>query len=614
MWMGLPQTNLVTGLFFYTEKIIVTVPARQNLYRKYRPKKFSELAGQEHISKTIQSAIATGRVSHAYMFSGPRGTGKTSSARLLAKILNCQNLQKDKNGLPDCCGVCDNCRRIEEMNFMDIVEIDAASNNGVEDIRQMREKVKYKPAEGKYKIYIIDEVHMLSGSAFNAFLKTLEEPPESVIFVLATTDPQKVPATIISRCQCFDFHSVSRKTIQTRLEEIVALEHESGQFPDFEPEALSMIAECAEGGFRDALSILDQISSSSISDKITLEQVLEMTRRLSYSTLRSIAAAVFEHDLGALVKVLNELYVKGYEPLTIARDLLEYLRRCMLLKIDTNANQILDLPSEQINEIVTQIKDISVRYLIGSVSRVERILMTIRNSLQARILLESELIKLGLGDEIFASEALEKRIEILEQKLAGLKRIASSNQITGRSASPRALEPTPTAAPTPIPVRRPVSATPKPAAYSNTSVSSSTIRSLNDDLSKLRAMVEKSSKIISSFMESANIKRTSDGVITLTLAPNFAYEKLKEDKSIEIILKAAKEIWPNTEKIAVSRIGTDNTASESSGNTTSQPSVPRVNMREEIAKIDEKSKQKVKEKQEVSDALEVFGGDIISIE
>ena len=593
----------------------MTVPARQNLYRKYRPKKFSELAGQEHISKTIQSAIATGRVSHAYMFSGPRGTGKTSSARLLAKILNCQNLQKDKNGLPDCCGVCDNCRRIEEMNFMDIVEIDAASNNGVEDIRQMREKVKYKPAEGKYKIYIIDEVHMLSGSAFNAFLKTLEEPPESVIFVLATTDPQKVPATIISRCQCFDFHSVSRKTIQTRLEEIVALEHESGQFPDFEPEALSMIAECAEGGFRDALSILDQISSSSISDKITLEQVLEMTRRLSYSTLKSIAAAVFEHDLGALVKVLNELYVKGYEPLTIARDLLEYLRRCMLLKIDSNANQILDLPSEQINEIISQIKDIGIRYLIGSVSRVERILMTLRNSLQARILLESELIKLGLGDEIFASEALEKRIEVLEQKLAGLKRIAASNQVTGRSVSSRPIEPSSTVA-AQVPVRRPVPVTPKPAAYSNpsTTTSSSTVRSLNDDLSKLRAVVEKSSKIISSFMDSATIKRTSGGVVTLTLAPNFAYEKLKEEKSIEIILKAAKEIWPNTEKITVSRIGTENTSSDSSRNQAVQSPAPRVNMREEIAKIDEKSKQKVKEKQEVSDALEVFGGEVISIE
>ena len=589
----------------------MTVPARQNLYRKYRPRKFSELAGQEHISKTIQSAIATGRVSHAYMFSGPRGTGKTSSARLLAKILNCQNLQKDKNGLPDCCGVCDNCKRIEEMNFMDIVEIDAASNNGVEDIRQMREKVKYKPAEGKYKIYIIDEVHMLSGSAFNAFLKTLEEPPESVIFVLATTDPQKVPATIISRCQCFDFHSVSRKTIQTRLEEIVALEHESGQFPDFEPEALSMIAECAEGGFRDALSILDQISSSSISEKITLEHVLEMTRRLSYSTLRSIAEAVFKHDLATLVKVLNELYVKGYEPLTIARDLLEYLRRCMLLKIDSNANQILDLPAEQINEILSQIKEINVRYLIGCVSRVERILMTLRNSLQARILFESELIKLGLGDEIFASEALEKRIEVLEQKLAGLKRIATGNQVSGRSISPKTIEPVATVS---TPIRRPVPVAAKPPVYSNTPAASSTTRSLNDDLSKLRAVVEKSSKIVSSCMESAVLKRTSEGVVSLTLAANFAYEKLKEDKSVDIILNAAKEIWPDTEKIVVSRKVINTSAADLDRNPTVQAPVQRVNMREEIAKIDEKSKQKVKEKQEVSDALEVFGGDIISIE
>ena len=591
----------------------MTVPARQNLYRKYRPRKFSELAGQEHISRTIQSAIATGRVSHAYMFSGPRGTGKTSSARLLAKILNCQNLQKDKNGLPDCCGVCDNCRRIEEMNFMDIVEIDAASNNGVEDIRQMREKVKYKPAEGKYKIYIIDEVHMLSGSAFNAFLKTLEEPPESVIFVLATTDPQKVPATIISRCQCFDFHSVSRKTIQARLEEIVALEHEAGQFPDFEPEALSMIAECAEGGFRDALSILDQISSSSVSEKITLEYVLEMTRRLSYSTLKSIAAAVFEHDLAALVKVLNELYVKGYEPLTIARDLLEYLRRCMLLKIDSNANQILDLPTEQINEIIFQIKEISVRYLIGSVTRVERILMTLRNSLQARILLESELIKLGLGDEIFASEALEKRIEVLEQKLAGLKRVAVSNQISGRGVAARPSEPSPSVV---TPVRRIAtpSPSPRPTVTSNIPTTSSPTRSLNGDLAKLRSIVEKSSKIISSFMESANLKRTPDGIITLSLAPNFAYEKLKEEKSVEIILNSAKEIWPETIKIVVSRIGADKSLTESSKSPSAQNPIPRVNMREEIAKIDEQAKQKLKEKQEVSDALEVFGGDVMGYE
>lgn len=602
----------------------MTVPARQNLYRKYRPQRFSELAGQEHISKTIQSAVAANRIAHAYMFSGPRGTGKTSSARLLAKILNCTDLQKDKNGLPDCCGVCDNCRRIEEMNFMDIIEIDAASNNGVEDIRQMREKVKYKPAEGKYKIYIIDEVHMLSGSAFNAFLKTLEEPPENVIFVLATTDPQKVPATIISRCQCFDFHSVSRKTIQARLEEIVKLEHQSGQFPEFEPEALSMIAECAEGGFRDALSILDQISSSSMADKISLDYVLEMTRRLSYSTLKEIAGAVFNHDLASLVKVVNELYVKGYEPLTIGRDLLEYLRRCMLLKIDQNSNKVLDLPSEQVYETLEQVKSLNVRYLIGSVTRVERILMTLRNSLQARILLESELIKLGLGDEIFASEAVEKRIDLLEQKVAGLKRIAVSNQLTGRaptgsSSAPsnarQVLEEIP--ATTVTSIKRgtvaPVRST-QPTSLATQTTQPTNVRSLNDDSSKLREAVKQRSQVVSGFMYTANVKR-ADGVVTLELQQTFACNKLKEEKSRDIILEAAKEIWPGTLNVEVCMAGSSRKNSPLDNfSTGSANSAHRINMQEEIAKIDEIAKEKVKATPQVSEALEVFGGDIIKIE
>ncbi len=604
----------------------MTVPARVNLYRKYRPQRFSELAGQEHISKTIQSAVASGRIAHAYMFSGPRGTGKTSSARLLAKILNCTDLKKDKNGLPDCCGVCDNCRRIEEMNFMDIVEIDAASNNGVEDIRQMREKVKYKPAEGKYKIYIIDEVHMLSGSAFNAFLKTLEEPPENVIFVLATTDPQKVPATIISRCQCFDFHSVSRKTIQARLEEIVGLEHEAGQFPEFEPEALSMIAECAEGGFRDALSILDQISSSSVADKITLDYVLEMTRRLSYSTLKETAGAIFDHNLPNLVKVINELYVKGYEPLTIGRDLLEYMRRCMLLKIDPNANQILDLPAEQVSETIEQIKPITVRYLIGSVTRIERILMSLRSSLQARILLESELIKLGLGDEIFASEAIEKRIDQLEQKVAGLKRIATSNQITGRTAAPnagtmsparQALEELPATTVTTIRRGASSSASAQPVGFGQGS-HPTTVKSLNSDALKLCDAISKKHPMVSSLMKTASLKRSSEGILTIELAHSFSYSMLKEQPKQDIILEAAKELWSDVKSLRICMAGSSSATGPVSSSHNSVSAVaqaaPRINMQEEIAKIDEQAKEKVKATPEVSAALEVFGGDIIKIE
>lgn len=590
----------------------MSLPARQNLYRKYRPQRFSELAGQEHISKTIQSAIATGRISHAYMFSGPRGTGKTSSARLLAKILNCKDLQKDKNGLPDCCGVCDNCKRIEEMNFMDIIEIDAASNNGVEDIRQMREKVKYKPAEGKYKIYIIDEVHMLSGSAFNAFLKTLEEPPENVIFVLATTDPQKVPATIISRCQCFDFHSVSRKTIQARLEEIVQLEHKEGQFPDFEPEALAMIAECAEGGFRDALSILDQISSSSISEKITLDQVLEMTRRLSYSTLKEMSEYIFTHDMAGLVKSLNELYVKGYEPLTIGRDLLEYIRRCMILKIDINANQILDLPVEQVNETVEQIKNVNVRYLIGCVSRIERILMTLRSSLQARIWLEAELIKLALGDEIFATEALEKRIEELEQKMAGVKRFLISGQVSGRivtnpsANSYSSKSNSDSISSTVTPIRRNASNNLK------TFPSSQYSETPSDDLSKLREVVKKSSNVISSLLLSSTLQKESNNKLIVSVNRSFAYPKLKDDKSNAIILEAAKEIWPNIETVDICMAGNSEESTESASNNVS--TVKRIDMAEEIAKIDEQAKMKVKQTPQVAEALVIFGGDIVKIE
>jgi DNA polymerase-3 subunit gamma/tau len=584
----------------------MTAPARQNLYRKYRPQRFSELSGQEHISRTIQSAVASDRISHAYMFSGPRGTGKTSAARLLAKILNCSDLQKDSRGLPDCCRVCHNCQRIEEMNFMDIIEIDAASNNSVEDIRQMREKVKYRPAEGKYKIYIIDEVHMLSGSAFNAFLKTLEEPPPNVLFVLATTDPQKVPATIISRCQCFDFHSVSRRTIHARLEEIVKLENASGTFPEFEPEALSMIAECAEGGFRDALSLLDQISSSSSDEVITLDQVLEMTRRLSYSTLKVIAAALFAHDLAGLVSRLNELYFRGYEPLTIGRDLLEYLRRCMILRIDPEANQILDLPAEQAAELKAQVSTLSARYLIGAVTRVERALISIRNSFQARILLESELIRLGLGDEIFASEALEKRIEVLEQKLAAVKRLAGNHALN--NAVRQGPRPAPVTNTTPLRQSPGSTTTAKSGPLPDNVVPMNSVTTRPaDPFADFKNAVGSRSNVCQALLVNARFRKPEDGVMTIQLEQSFAAGKLKEEKNINILLEAARQVYGSVSSIRVIMAGSENAVAPDAA-----PS--RMTHVEQIARIDEQARQKVLQKPSVADAIEVFGGEIIEIE
>ena len=570
----------------------MTAPARQNLYRKYRPQRFAELSGQEHISRTIQSAVSSDRISHAYMFSGPRGTGKTSAARLLAKILNCLNPEIDSRGLPDCCRVCSNCQRIEEMNFMDIIEIDAASNNSVEDIRQMRDKVKYRPVEGKYKIYIIDEVHMLSGSAFNAFLKTLEEPPPNVLFVLATTDPQKVPATIISRCQCFDFHSVSRRTIQARLEEIVKLESAEGQFPDFAAEALAMIAECAQGGFRDALSLLDQIASSSAEPVISLDHVLNMTRRLSYSTLKEISTAIFAHDLANLVRNLNDLYFRGYEPLTIGRDMLEYMRRCMLLKIDAEANQILYLPSEQADEIKAQVTPLTTRFLIGSVTRVERALMNIRNSFQARILLESELIRLAMGEEIFATEALEKRVEQLEQKLLAVKRLGSA---PAARPSTRAVSPVARSA-------SPASASTRPAYLPENVVPMTVVSKVGDRFTDFVNAVGTRSNICRALLVSAKFNQPEKGILTIQLEQSFAASKLKEEKNIAFLLEAAREIFGQVNSVQINVPGA-----------TTEVVPQKNNHQEQIAKIDEQARQKLLQKASIADAVEVFGGEIIDL-
>lgn len=557
---------------------------RQNLYRKYRPSRFSELSGQEHISRTIQSAMSSGRLSHAYMFSGPRGTGKTSAARLMAKVLNCLAPVSGDQSI-DCCGECVNCRNIEEMNFMDLIEIDAASNNSVEDIRQMREKVKYRPVEGKYKVYIIDEVHMLSGSAFNAFLKTLEEPPENVVFILATTDPQKVPATILSRCQCFDFHSVARKTIQKRLEEIVKLESEAGEFPAFEPEALAMIADCAQGGFRDALSILDQIASSTFDKTVTLDQVLLMTRRLSYATLKEIAVGFFSKDAASVIRSLNDLYSRGYEPATIARDLLEYLRRCMVLKIDTSANQLLELPDEQATEMADQVKDLSVKYLLSSVTRIEKSLMTLKNSFQARILFEADLIRLSLGEEIYSTEALEKRIELLEQKLASIRR--TSTVVAAVPSSQRRASP---AAPA-----RPKQVVSEPSV------------AVKDSVLDFRNAVAKLSNICQALLVNARIGKPADGILPIHVAQSFAVEKLKEDKNQDILLKAAQTVFGKINKVLIN---------SGSSNDQAPDRVPaqELSHREQIKRIDNETEKKILSKPSIADAIDVFGGEIVDIE
>jgi len=301
------------------------------LYRAWRPQSFSDMVGQQHIIQTLQNAIREQRVSHAYLFSGPRGTGKTSAAKILAKAVNCEHGPAEEP-----CNTCEACRRITAGAVMDVQEIDAASNRGVEEIRDLREKVKYAPTEVRRKVYIIDEVHMLTTEAFNALLKTLEEPPAHVMFILATTEPHRLPATIISRCQRFDFRRVSLEEQTGRLERICTEEGITA-----EPEALAYIARLSDGGMRDALSILDQIASFT-GGTVSYQQVLDMTGGIASEQFGRLAAALKQGDAGLVLQIVEQFMQEGKSADKCMENLLYYFRDLLMIKMVPDADKLTD--------------------------------------------------------------------------------------------------------------------------------------------------------------------------------------------------------------------------------------------------------------------------------
>ena len=352
------------------------------LYRRWRPESFADLVGQEHISRTLSRAVTSGQTSHAYLFTGPRGTGKTSTAKILARALNCA---EGPTLTP--CGVCDSCRSISDGSSMDVFEIDAASNRGIDEIRDLRESVKFAPTEGHYKIYIIDEVHMLTTEAFNALLKTLEEPPERVIFILATTEPHKVPATIQSRCQRYDFHRITVTEIRDRLI-YVCKESDIAA----EEDALGIIAEQADGGMRDALSILDQCMALA-EGTLTAERVQEALGLVGRAWIRRMAGEIAARDAAALIAQLSELLQSGRELKQVLAELAQYFRRLMIAGVG-GAVSAAELCAGDAEELRMDAAQFTQEEIMAILRRLNETMQELRTSPQPRIAVETLLIGL----------------------------------------------------------------------------------------------------------------------------------------------------------------------------------------------------------------------------
>ncbi len=380
----------------------------QALYRQWRPAHFDDFVGQESVIATLRNQVQSGRIAHAYLFCGTRGTGKTSAAKVLARAVNCE--QPDR-GEP--CGRCDICRALSAENNLDIVEIDAASNNGVDEIRDLREKVKYPPQSGKYRVYIIDEVHMLSSGAFNALLKTLEEPPAHVVFILATTEPQKLPATILSRCQRFDFSRIPVRQLIGRLAQAA---EKAGTAAS--PAALERIARAAEGGMRDALSILDMCLSYS-DGALEEDVVLRVLGASDRSFLFRFSSALLAGDPAACLTMVDELMQSGREPQVFARDLSGHLRALMLAQTCGDALcELLDLTQEDAAQYRAQVEGCSRARLLRMLDVFLASETDMKWASQPRIALEVAVVRACEPEEALTLSALVERVDLLERKLA----------------------------------------------------------------------------------------------------------------------------------------------------------------------------------------------------
>ncbi|MCR5747967.1 MAG: DNA polymerase III subunit gamma/tau [Lachnospiraceae bacterium] len=418
----------------------------QSLYRKYRPQVFSEVVGQDAVIKALGNQINGERTGHAYLFTGTRGTGKTTVAKIFARAVNCENPSAD--GSP--CGECEICRGIADGSLMNIIEIDAASNNGVDNVRTIIDEISYRPQKGKKKIYIIDEVHMLSSGAFNALLKTLEEPPEYALFILATTEVHKIPITILSRCQRYDFHRMPIETMVGRMKAVLSSEEN-----EVEDKALSFIARQADGSMRDALSLLDQCMAFSFGEKLTYDRTLEVLGAVDTAVFTRMIDAIFKGKLTDAIKLLDETVMKGREIQVFVTDFIGYLRNLLLISANGNTDadiaEVLGVSSDNYEQMLRVAKDTDTETLMRFIRILSDLSSEMKYSSQKKVMTEIAIIRLMHPEMQEDVLSLKQRLAVLERKLDKLERdgikVGATAQNTAQNAAPVKKAPLPAALP-----------------------------------------------------------------------------------------------------------------------------------------------------------------------
>jgi DNA polymerase-3 subunit gamma/tau len=562
----------------------------QVLARKWRPQTFEDVVGQQHITRTLKNAIQSGRIHHAFLFIGSRGIGKTTSARILAKALNCTN---SDGPTPTPCDQCDNCKSISRGTSMDVIEIDGASNNSVEDVRQIRENIVMVPASSRYKIYVIDEVHQLSTAAFNALLKTLEEPPAHGVFIMATTEAHKVPATIISRCQRYDFRRVGLQDLMALLRKI--LEAEGFKCDD---DALAAIARAADGGVRDSESILDQLMSY-CEKEISFQDVFDVLGLVDWQALHDLCDAVQQKDITAMLTIIEQITISGKDLSQFAEDVLRYFRNLLVCK-SGGAKELLALPENELQELNQRAQGFSLTELIRIVEQFSTLINGFDSQLAQRTALETQLIKMS-------KRGAELSVDTVLEKLALLEASEIPNVVPAPSAATKPAQPQAEKAKkkTPITDNSPLSRPATPATKAKSTVS-------NENLSKFWDFFTQKAPgdnmSLTTWLSQANLKTIKDSTLVIEFDPDQ--------------VTARKVVEKNEHKAILEEFLKSNTANLSSldiqtkiQSSTSKPKAPILNEGLPLAdSVNPEEGQKALEDPHVANVVDVFKGRIVDIQ